>query len=437
MTYEEAVSKLFDTPRFSKKNSIEHTRRLLRALGHPEESFHIVHVAGSVGKGSTCSFIKNILDEAGYVTGIFTSPHLTEPSERIRVKDKDISHEDFAGYFAMVTQCARKEIDPPTFFEVVFLMGMCYFRDAGIDIGVLETGLGGRLDATNAPASKDLCVITKIALEHTDILGDTLDEIAPEKAGIMRKGVPAVFLDEPEEACAQILKKAKETGAKPKIISKKNIIDVKNPKLGIDFSYKTEYDIYRVKNGLLPGYQAENIALAIEAALIMLKDKDPLIRRRSIEKGVEKTLIRGRMHEIRRNLFVDGAHNPAEIAAFLGEAQRIISSRRFGSFGSSFGKKAILILGMMKDKDTERMMADISGRGIFDAVIPVTVKNKRAMDATDMGKMIDGAIVIPDSEKALEYALSMGENKGENIIFVTGSMYLVGEITGMYEGGRA
>lgn len=211
MNYEEAVAYIEETPKFTKKNSLEHTKECLRRLGSPEKQFKVIHVAGTNGKGSTCAFITSVLREAGYSCGLFTSPHLVRINERFQINETEIDDETFLNAFEKVKHLADELVAEgsyhPTYFEMLFLMGMVIFAEAGVDYVTLETGLGGRLDATTAVESPAACVITSISLDHMQYLGNTVGEIAGEKAGIIVPGVPVIFDGNSEEAAEVIRKK--------------------------------------------------------------------------------------------------------------------------------------------------------------------------------------------------------------------------------------
>ena len=197
MNYQDAVRYIGDVPKFTKKNEPENTVRLLDRLGHPEDAFQVIHVAGTNGKGSVCAFLENILRQSGRKTGLFTSPHLIRINERFQVCREEISDEEFTDVFLEVLRAVEKmqaEGYPhPTYFELLFVMGMVWFRRRKIDILVMETGLGGRLDATSTVAHPSLSVISSISMDHMQYLGNTIRAIAAEKAGIIKKGVPVVY----------------------------------------------------------------------------------------------------------------------------------------------------------------------------------------------------------------------------------------------------
>ena len=216
MNYAEAINYIEEIPKFTKKNKQSHTRECLNRLGNPDRNFDVVHVAGSNGKGSVCAFTASVLQKNGYRVGLFTSPHLVKTNERFRINGEDISDEKFLDAFHRVYELSLQLVKEgsyhPTYFEFLFLMGMLIFAEAGVQIVVLETGLGGRLDATNVVEHPLACVITSISLEHTEYLGDTLQAVAGEKAGIIKKGAAVIYEGFQKEVSDVIEKEAASFG---------------------------------------------------------------------------------------------------------------------------------------------------------------------------------------------------------------------------------
>ena len=247
-TYKETVEKILEIPKFTSKNSLGHTREFLRRLGDPQESFKVIHVAGSNGKGSVCAFLESALRASGKKTGLFTSPHLMHLEERFALDGQPCSREDFVWAAELAGQAAFAMVEEglphPTFFEYVFAVGMLVFAKRNVEYAVLETGLGGRLDATNIVAKPLLTVITSISLEHTEILGDTLAQIAAEKAGILKPGVPVVYDASVPEAEEIIRKKAASLGCKAYPVRPEKIKILLNTGKKIDFSYYSFYSLH-------------------------------------------------------------------------------------------------------------------------------------------------------------------------------------------------
>lgn len=223
-TYEEAAAYIEEIPKFTKKHTLEHTKTFLKRLGNPAADRKIVHVAGTNGKGSVCAYLQAILMAEGKRTGFFTSPHLVSVNERIRVDNIQIDNETFLKVFRKVLKIVRQMVEDgiehPSYFEFLFGMGMTAFAETDVEYIILETGLGGRLDATNAIDNPALVIITSISLDHTAILGDTIEKIAGEKAGIIKPGVP-VFFDGSSKKAAEVIKaKAAELGVSCREVTK-------------------------------------------------------------------------------------------------------------------------------------------------------------------------------------------------------------------------
>ena len=272
----EAENYLDSTPRFTKKTSLDNIRKYLARFGNPQEGLKIVHVAGTNGKGSVCAQIASCLREAGFRTGLFISPHLSVIRERISIDGEMIPEEEFLALFSRVKQECLRAVDDGLphllYFEMLFMIAILWYKQKSPDYVILETGLGGRLDATNSLEEKEVTVITRIGLDHTALLGNTKAQIAGEKAGILRRNCPAVFLTEPEEAYGVILEKAGEVFAPVFEVSpdmwKVNRADDK----GIDFSFNSRYDKnlrITIRGGAL--YQCENASLAATACGIILR----------------------------------------------------------------------------------------------------------------------------------------------------------------------
>lgn len=217
MNYTEAVDYIETIPKFTVKHPPEHTRELLSRLGNPQEGIKIIHVAGTNGKGSVCAYLNAMLLAGGKKTGLFTSPHLVRINERFQINGEDVSDEQFLDAFLKVEKAAKEyEAEGeghPSYFETLFLMGMLIFKEAGVEYLVMETGLGGRLDATNVVEKPLACIITSISRDHTEYLGDTLEAIAGEKAGIIKAGVPVIYDASQPGPASVIAAKAKEMGS--------------------------------------------------------------------------------------------------------------------------------------------------------------------------------------------------------------------------------
>ena len=281
MNYEEAVAYIEETPKFTTKNKLEHTKECLRRLGNPQKQFQVVHVAGTNGKGSTCAFLTSVFREAGYSCGLFTSPHLVVINERFQINEKNIDNDTFLRAFEKVKKLADELVAEgsyhPTYFEFLFLMGMVIFADANVDYVILETGLGGRLDATTA--------------------GNTIEAIAGEKAGIIVPGVPVIYDGNNPAAAGVIRARAQELGSPYFEVKREDTKIIRNTRAGIDFSYENEY--YGNTVFTLPfiaEYQVMNSSLALKT-IEVLKDqvKIPV---EAVRKGLLETRWQGRMETV-------------------------------------------------------------------------------------------------------------------------------------------
>ena len=358
MCYDEAVTYLLEIPKFAGKAGHENLRAYLHRLDDPIASVPAIHIAGTNGKGSVCAFLASILGCAGYRVGMFTSPHLMKINERFRIGEELITDEEFLNVFQRVKQVVDQGItegqEHPNFFEFLFLMAACWYRDmwqeGQVDYVIYETGLGGRLDATNV-LSPCLTVITSIGLDHMQYLGDTIAEIAGEKAGIMKKGVPCVYLTEPIDALAVIEERAREVSAPLLPVEPSQIIIENCDKDWIDFRYHSMYDrtcTYRIRSTAL--YQTDNAMLAVTAAEYLLSGEagrnvaEDRIQQ-WIRQGLATMCWRGRMEELLPDFYVDGAHNEPAIQAFCNTITRIYRD-----------KSVILLFAVSSDKSYNKMI---------------------------------------------------------------------------------
>ncbi len=423
---------LNDMPRFTSKHSMEDTVAFLKSLGSPDEKLHTIHVAGTNGKGSVCAYLRGILEESGYSVGVFTSPHLVDIRERFVCRGKMMSREDFLKHFLDIYErldweaLEREEEGAyhPTFFEYLFFMGICWFADQAPDYLILETGLGGRLDATNSVGRKDLAVITRISLDHVQYLGDTVEQIAGEKAGIIRPGVPVVYDDFVPESSAVFRKVSEELGAPAVPVSESFLSDLRITEKNIDFSLLFQY--HKVVCVTLPTfarYQAENAAVAAWAA-ISLPGADR-VNADSVIRGLGRTTWAGRMEEILPEVYLDGAHNEDGIRAFLDTVR-----------GDGWQGKRRLVFGVVSDKDYPRMVEEIVSSGLFEEIIITQLHTSRSVTADRLEDILQQYPDIryrltEDASEALEQVLREREQETVNDrprIYVAGSLYLVGEI---------
>ncbi len=403
---------------------LDRMRRLLRALGDPHEQIRTVHVAGTVGKGSTAAMIASMLQGCGYGVGVYTSPHLIDVRERVTINRQLIGKTDFTELTRIIAQAASKLRLEPTFFELLTALAFKHFADEAVDIAVIETGLGGRLDSTNL-ITPEVAVITQIDYDHMHMLGDTLTQIAREKAGILKRRVPALTIEQPPEVESVLRETAEKLAAPLRTVNK-----------DIEFSYRfgasenlgphtrvcllTDTSQFMHLPVPLPGeHQALNCGLAL-AAIDTLKASGFSFPEVALHKGLADTVTPGRMELVwtQPRILIDGAHNPAAVRALM---------RCVGAYVPY--DSMICIFGCCEDKDVLAMLDRLALGG--DKVIFTRAKgNPRAAEPEELhrrfsdrsGKMSQVAATLPE---ALDLATrAVGR---DDLICITGSFYLAGE----------
>lgn len=418
MSYQETLSYLFGLQKFGIKFGLSNISRLLELTGNPHETLKTVHIAGTNGKGSTAATIASIMKEAGYKVGLYTSPHLIDFTERIKINYKEIEEDEvvrLTEYIRSKIQDSefKDELERITFFEFTTAMALLYFKEAEVDITVMETGMGGRLDATNV-IKPMVSVITNISVEHKEYLGDTIEAVAFEKAGIIKDGVPLITgVDQP--AAFQVIEKAcNEKGAALYRLGR----DFSFQRKGINtFSYngiKESFDVLALN--LRGGHQFQNASLAI-ATLEMLMDKGFAISPECLIDGLGKVFWPGRLETVSQNpmIILDGAHNPAGAE---------VLSRAIGELEFS---RLYLVLGIMADKEVEGIISYLAP--LANEVILSRPKYERASKASDLlffAKRYNiNSQAFEDLREAIDYARSKAGSK--DLILISGSLFTVGE----------
>jgi dihydrofolate synthase / folylpolyglutamate synthase len=401
LNYSESVRYLYSLGNevLTAKLGLERITALLGALGNPQRACRWVHVAGTNGKGSTCAMIESGLRAAGIRTGLYISPHLIEPTERIQIAGRDVSQEQFASAFVRVHETAERllaagELDMhPTYFETVTAMAFVLFADAKLDTVVLEVGLGGRLDATNV-VTPELCVITPIDYDHQVFLGDTIQQIAAEKAGILKPGVPAVFAQQRPEAEAVLRSHAQ---ARYTFSREWPISDLVMDARGSRFRLRG----VEVTCPLAGEHQVENARVA-SIALAELGVSPA---------GIASTRWPGRLERVSEQpeIIIDGAHNPA------GTRSLVAYIRRFYS-----GHRIWVVYGALRDKAVAEMTSLLFP--MADQVILTAPANSRAMPPEDI--TAPGSCVTHSIAEAIGL---LGDAAPDDVIFIAGSLYLAGE----------
>lgn len=419
MTYKETVKYILDIPRFTKKNDAEHTRTFLEYLGSPLEHIKVLHVAGTNGKGSVCAYLDGMLRSEGKRTGLFTSPHLVKINERIAVNGVQLSDEQFCRVFERTRKAVQlmeeNGLPHPTFFEFLFGMAAVAFEEADVEYAVLETGLGGRLDATSAARHPLVCVITSIGLDHMEYLGNTLEEIAGEKAGIIRDKAPVFYAQTDERSDRVIERTAEEQGSFCKKIGKDafEILGIEDKRIA--FSCSSAYygnTTWRLNNtGVC---QPGNAMLAMEVMRHLFGEKGHPDRWRAALKDLKWA---GRMEEILPDVYVDGAHNISAVEAFVQSVPRD-------------GRENIVLFSAVEDKDYRKMVECLCRGMASDMFVVTHIDSLRGAQAETLGEIFrqytEQPVIVRESvREALAFAL---ENQNGRRIYCLGSLYLTGAI---------
>ena len=432
MNYTEAVDYIETIPKFTVKHPPEHTRELLSRLGNPQEGIKIIHVAGTNGKGSVCAYLNAMLLAGGKKTGLFTSPHLVRINERFQINGEDVSDEQFLDAFLKVEKAAKEyEAEGeghPSYFETLFLMGMLIFKEAGVEYLVMETGLGGRLDATNAIDNPALAIITSISLDHTAILGDTIEKIAGEKAGIIKPGVP-VFFDGSSKKAAEVIKaKASELGVSCREVTK-NAYEIQEVhRKYIAFSRRSAYDkdvIFQVP--MCGCYQAMNAELALEALEYLLAGEE--IHMDRWKEALAELHWEGRMERVGAHITVDGAHNPGAMEAFVESVKALDESER---------GEMVLLFSAVSDKKYDQMIEYLCENLDVKAYVVTQIEDERGVPAEELADVFrrytDRPVYCKERlEDAVRTAMNERGETGE--IYCLGSLYLVGMMKKLLAGG--
>ena len=404
------------------KHPPEHTRELLSRLGNPQEGIKIIHVAGTNGKGSVCAYLNAMLLAGGKKTGLFTSPHLVRINERFQINGEDVSDEQFLDAFLKVEKAAKEyEAEGeghPSYFETLFLMGMLIFKEAGVEYLVMETGLGGRLDATNVVEKPLACIITSISRDHTEYLGDTLEAIAGEKAGIIKAGVPVIYDASQPGPASVIAAKAKEMGS-PAWPMEPSFYEMKTQsREGITFTFaypggeKAELAIPYVAK-----YQMMNASLAFYMMHILQDVHD--IPKNVLAEGLSKIKWPCRMEMAAPGVIIDGAHNEDGIAQFVSTA---------GYFAKE--NEITILFTAVADKHYHEMIGEIC-EGIHPShVVATQIDGSRVVPAEVLAEEFRKAgctDVCAEPEIGAAYEKALGK-KGSGMLFCVGSLYLAGEL---------
>lgn len=422
MNYEEAIAYIENIPKFTTKHPLEHTRMLMERLGNPSIDRKIIHVAGTNGKGSVCSYLDAMLRRGGKTVGLFTSPHLIRMNERYMIGGEPISDEAFLFAFEkvmkMVRDFAKEGVDHPSYFELLFLMGMVIFDEADVEYIVLETGLGGRLDATNVVPHPLACIITSVSRDHTEYLGETIPEIASEKAGIIKPGVPVIYDGHTPEAARVIRETAREKNSPacellPSMYRKESVsqagirfrfaADQEEP-VSLNIPYIAEY---QMMNASLAWFTMQCLKRVHEIPDDVLKD------------GIENSHWPCRMETVMPGVIIDGAHNEDGIEQFIRTAAHFAKEQEI-----------TILFSAVSDKKYEEMIRKISSKIRPAKVIATRIEGSREVPAKELADDFRKAgckevYAKEDICEAFEQALAV---KGDGMLFCVGSLYLAGEL---------
>jgi dihydrofolate synthase/folylpolyglutamate synthase len=418
MDLEASLKKLFSLHTFGIKLGLENIQSFLNYLGNPQNKLKAFHIAGSNGKGSTAAFTASILEEFRYKVGLYTSPHFIRFNERIVINGAEIPDE----YIGSFISDFERYIDEYklTFFEVTTAMAFKYFQEQNVDYAVIETGLGGRLDATNVfPGGMDsrspaAVIITSISLEHTNILGKTIELIAEEKSGIIKKHSKVFTGKIPDEALDVIEKKCNETGSQlfpiqEYIVEKENSIEL--------YTEELEFDDWTMP--LRGDYQKYNAALATLAVCKVLDTNDFGTIESGIKNVILNTGFQGRFEYYKKNpdIIFDSAHNPEGIANFLSEFRKDVSKY----------KEKILIFGAMNDKAVKEMLGEL--RNSFNEIYVTEVNMERSFKIDELLRIASEInLKVKPIGKPIDLIIEFEHQDTSDCLVVLGSMYLLGEI---------
>ncbi|MCI8342420.1 MAG: bifunctional folylpolyglutamate synthase/dihydrofolate synthase [Firmicutes bacterium] len=424
MTYLESLEYIDSLYGLGYDLALDRIGALMESLGNPQEKVKVIHVAGTNGKGSCCSFVSSVLIEQGYNVGVYTSPHLEKYNERYTINNVCITDEDFADNMEIVKKKCEELVESgiisqPTVFEVVTALAFLYFSKKNVDFLVLEVGLGGRVDATNIVKNPLLSVIMSISMDHMEYLGNTIEEIAAEKGGIIKEGCPVVLYNQEEAVYDVIEKIAHEKNAKLYYASEQKIDIISQDITGTEFSVCNEYIKYdSIKINLLGDYQIYNCATALLACKA-LEDRGVLISREAVTDGMKNAVWSGRMEIVEKNptVILDGAHNIDGIHMLASSLKKYFSD-----------SKITLLVGILGDKEYEKMM---------EVLVPLACKlvltepnNSRKWDVDKLTETIASYNVETIREKDIRkaYDLAKSITGKDDVLCCAGSLYLIGEL---------
>ena len=420
MTAHEAIAYIENQGWSKTRLGLERTRELLEKLGDPQKRLKFVHVAGSNGKGSTCAMLDAILRAAGYRAGLYTSPYIQDFCERIRVNGENIPGDDLARLTGRVREIAEAMDDHPSQFELVTALAMEYFAEQGCDIVVLEVGMGGALDSTNAIDAPEVAVITNIGLEHTEYLGDTLEKIAATKAGIIKPGCSCVCYDGAPEVTAVIKRVCAEKNLPLRVADYGKVEPLGQSLDGQEFLWNgSEYRL-----ALLGAHQLHNAAVVIET-IAALRERGWNISEEAVQAGLQGVQWPARLEVINRQplVILDGGHNPQCAEALAASLRELLPN-----------KKVVFLLGVLRDKDYPRMMEMLLP--FAQEFICLTPFSDRALPADELAAYLTARGTRARGCDNVEAGLRAALEAADGVPVVAfGSLYLAGAIRGAFSRG--
>lgn len=419
MDYTATLERIHSLNKFGSRPGLERVKMLLELMGNPQDSLEFVHVVGTNGKGSVSAMVSSVLRCAGYKTGLFISPYITDFCERMQISNNYISRDylcDIAQYvFGFVDELNARDIII-TEFEFVMCVAFEYFKREACDVVVLEAGLGGLLDCTNVIKSPLCCVITPIGLDHTDILGDTVEKIAQQKCGVIKSGTRCVSAQQTSGAQAVIRETCEKLSVPLSLAHRDNLKSVQSTLEGSSFEYKGKTFMI----SLVGEHQVDNAATAIEVLEALVAEGFDKIDEDSLRRGLKSAQNPARFEVLgnRPTVILDGAHNPDGMQSLASSVGKYLSDRR-----------GVLIIGMLSDKDSKSSLEYIDG--MFEKVYTVPIDNPRALTSSQMAEIARrhfAEVKACDSIKEAFDSAYEDVVHGGGFLCVCGSLYLAGEL---------
>ena len=424
MIYEEAMKYISSIGKFGSNYGLKRTFRLLELLGNPDKKLKLIHVAGTNGKGSTTAMITKVLRGMGYKVGMYTSPYIEEFEERIQINGENIPKEKLVSLLVEVKEAVEKVIkegyDHPTQFEILTALMFLYFYRERVDYGVVEVGLGGALDSTNV-LTPIVSVITSISYDHMNILGDTIEEIAEQKAGIIKEGIPVVVYPEEKNVQDVIVKKAEEMNSRIRLVQKNSVklLNINRDDIYQEVQVSTMKNDYKVKLPLLGAHQMLNLAVVLNTIEVIFEGQNEKLNVKLVEKSLEDVEWKGRLEVLNKKplIVIDGAHNIDGIKSLTYNVNKYFKY-----------KNMILLLGILADKQVDEMIKEIVP--FAEKVYALTPHSDRAQLSQELKNKIvkynKNVIAIESYEEAVSKAISEADE--DDLILISGSLYMIGDM---------